>query len=111
MHPIYEADPNCTSPLMKWGINVSKMRRKAFDSYRKDYDDALFKWPEFRQEYDYCLSMKPEAKSARNIKGIRMSSFLSGKNFLKYLLPPNKTKLKGNIWKIFSLPHRLKNTV
>jgi hypothetical protein len=86
MQPIYEPEPNNTSPLMKWGINVSKMRRKAFESYRKNYNEALEKWPEFKQEYDHIASIRKEAISKRSDKEVQSVSFLGKKNFFKYLL-------------------------
>ncbi len=81
MESIYESDPYYTTPLMKWGIDVSKMRRKAFASYTKNYQDALIQWPEFKQEFDYRMSMKSEPIPV--IKETGVSSFWGRKNFLK----------------------------
>ena len=89
MKSIYESDPNYSSPLIKWGINVSKVRRRAFKSYRKNYDDALSRWPEFRQEYDYSLSLRNTAEPKGTFKGMQWGSFLEKTNFLKFLFPPN----------------------
>lgn len=90
MKTIYESDSNYTSPLMKWGIEVGKMRRKAFQSYSKDYDKALLEWPEFQQEFDYNRSLQVAEKVAekpkRDIKRVQLPSFLARKNFFRYLL-------------------------
>jgi hypothetical protein len=55
-------DPNNNNPLIKWGVNVSKMRRRAFEAYREDYNAANFIWPEFKEEYDYLISLKEKNK-------------------------------------------------
>ncbi|MEO6329918.1 MAG: hypothetical protein ABIO55_13350 [Ginsengibacter sp.] len=85
MKTIYDSGPNYPSPLVKWGIDVSKMRRKAFQSYEKNYDQGVFHWPEFRQEFDYKMLMNTEANPKRINKNKKPASHFGRKNFLKYV--------------------------
>ncbi len=66
---MYPSESNTISPLNKWGIKVSKMRKKAFHSYSMNYDLAVTEWPEFKEEYDYRKSFMNHQKAKPNVKG------------------------------------------
>ena len=65
MKIIHGSDTNTNNPLVKWGVDVSKMRRRAFEAYKENYNTAVFLWPEFKEEYDYLISLREKNKSEK----------------------------------------------